>query len=536
MSSYLEKQKEDSFSKPFKLKVVMIHGLLGWGGDENETELIQAILGPYYNIQQQIDFSDKYEFIYPSLGKINNIHDQAVDLFFRLIGGVTDYGKENENNLFKHIKNAHKRFGINNIGSFPQWSNTNKIICVGHSFGTFICYHLQYLLRINWFHNNTNYSDSEYSLSKSELNENAISIIVGLNSCLSGSILPNLLCGTFNEKYKNESEKELIVKDSDGKMIDFFPFRFSPVRDIGYYIGVFIMITQTLSLKNRLFEFIFSYNINNYNWDVTFLDCLKLNHPIFKYDNALVNLSIRGSAEYTKNFKLCKDTLYLNFATNATWYSKFLNRYLPIFGKVFFPWWVLVYKYANDIKNTPDRIWPGNKNVSSESILLDNDLILNDALVSLLSQMAPIKWNNSNKIWEFIDSLDKLHIYNTEYIPINNSLYQCNSREELMSILELKDQLNTKLETNKKYTRKELINLVKKTIQTKNCPSKLNYMEQFEKGKLHIWVPTSDLEQLDHLSIVLMVKWRASKKLFEFWKILFRFIKIYSIDQKLITN
>lgn len=53
MSSYLEKQKEDSFSKPFKLKVVMIHGLLGWGGDGNENELIQAILGPYYNINNK---------------------------------------------------------------------------------------------------------------------------------------------------------------------------------------------------------------------------------------------------------------------------------------------------------------------------------------------------------------------------------------------------------------------------------------------------------------------------------------------------
>ena len=66
----------------------------------------------------------------PQVSPIGSAWDRACELYAQLVGGVVDYGKAHSE------AKGHARFGQDfGNGFVPDWSSTNKIHLIGHSFG-----------------------------------------------------------------------------------------------------------------------------------------------------------------------------------------------------------------------------------------------------------------------------------------------------------------------------------------------------------------------------------------------------------------
>ena len=120
-------------------------------------------------------------------------------------------------------------------------------------------------LYTRYFHECTNYKDSPTKIEHELFNQNSIALICTLHG---GNLMLHYLFGVF-DKDSTFNEKEKLMPDK--RKIAYSPLKLSPFN-IGYYIAILFDITQTLSTTNRLFDWLFSYKLSNYTWDVSICD------------------------------------------------------------------------------------------------------------------------------------------------------------------------------------------------------------------------------------------------------------------------
>lgn len=113
-----------------KFPVILIHGLYGWGKEDQNKH---PDLLPYWGNGLIEHLQDKgYEVYYPSLGPYNGAWDRACILWAYLFGGRVDFGK------IHSAMRGHERYGETYPGVLKDLGKTKghaKIELFGHSFG-----------------------------------------------------------------------------------------------------------------------------------------------------------------------------------------------------------------------------------------------------------------------------------------------------------------------------------------------------------------------------------------------------------------
>lgn len=79
------------------------------------------------------------------VGPASSAHDRAVEVFYKLKGGVIDYGEEHS------CRFKHSRFGPMQSALYPNWSANNPIHILGHSYGGNTALYLYQLLEDGYF-------------------------------------------------------------------------------------------------------------------------------------------------------------------------------------------------------------------------------------------------------------------------------------------------------------------------------------------------------------------------------------------------
>lgn len=117
--------------KIIKPKVVFIHGWLGWG--EGKMLGIRAWGGPFLSVRKLFE-QESYDTIELGVGPLSSSWDRAIEAYYQLKGGCTDYG------LAHSRKHGHERFGRCYPGKLKNWGNktdhgVEQIHLIGHSLG-----------------------------------------------------------------------------------------------------------------------------------------------------------------------------------------------------------------------------------------------------------------------------------------------------------------------------------------------------------------------------------------------------------------
>lgn len=109
---------------------VFVHGMFGWGQDEGIDRYL-----PYWgatggNLMAFLN-SLGYEAYAASVGPVSSAWDRACELYACLTGKRVDYGKAHAQQYHHH------RFGRTcEKPLIPEFSSTNKVHLIGHSFGS----------------------------------------------------------------------------------------------------------------------------------------------------------------------------------------------------------------------------------------------------------------------------------------------------------------------------------------------------------------------------------------------------------------
>jgi len=118
--------------------IVLIHGFMGWGGQE---------MGDYNYWGGDNNYVKKleqrgYRVIELSVGPVSSNWERAIEAYYQLKGGQVDYGKGHADKYRITQKPQGKFYD----GLFPDWSSKNPIHIIGHSMGGQTARMLNYLL------------------------------------------------------------------------------------------------------------------------------------------------------------------------------------------------------------------------------------------------------------------------------------------------------------------------------------------------------------------------------------------------------
>tara|TARA_Y100001970_G_scaffold293370_1_gene439761 strand:+ start:1263 stop:2474 length:1212 start_codon:yes stop_codon:yes gene_type:complete len=118
--------------------IVLIHGFMGWGPDE---------MGDYNYWGGEDDFVSLLEeqghvVFELSVGPVSSNWERAIEVYYQLKGGQTDYGKRHANKYNIIQKPKDKYYD----SLYPEWSNENPIHIIAHSMGGQTARMLNYLL------------------------------------------------------------------------------------------------------------------------------------------------------------------------------------------------------------------------------------------------------------------------------------------------------------------------------------------------------------------------------------------------------
>jgi triacylglycerol lipase len=151
-------------------KVFFVHGIFGWG----PGELPFSYWGDALDRFKERGF-DAHEV---KCGPVSSFHDRACELFAQIKGGDFIYDPKHNGTADDGSKRAVvRRDERSNVADplFPQWSQHNPIVLVGHSAGAHTCLKLQRLLAEDYFRIGSN--------------ADWISAIVCISGVLNGSTL-----------------------------------------------------------------------------------------------------------------------------------------------------------------------------------------------------------------------------------------------------------------------------------------------------------------------------------------------------------
>eukprot|EP00457_Paulinella_chromatophora_P015820 gb/GEZN01016502.1/.p1 GENE.gb/GEZN01016502.1/~~gb/GEZN01016502.1/.p1 ORF type:complete len:175 (-),score=10.00 gb/GEZN01016502.1/:245-769(-) len=122
-----------------KAPIVLIHGMFGWGYDRPMGGIVPSYWPGVVKEWQG-------GFLEIGCGASASDHDRAVEGFYQLYGGRTDFGQDHAQ------KYGHQRFGPTyERGLFPDWSADRPVHLIGHSYGGTTAIELYQLLAKDFF-------------------------------------------------------------------------------------------------------------------------------------------------------------------------------------------------------------------------------------------------------------------------------------------------------------------------------------------------------------------------------------------------
>ena len=270
----------------------------------------------YWSIGETVEGKD---VIFVNIGYFSSVHDAACDIYAQLKGGYAHYGKHHSQ------KCGHSERGKYIYqAQFPEWDKNNRISIVAHSNGVFVSYHLQYLLSIDYWNDNTTGC--------------MISVIIGINSMLNGSLALHFLSPTNSFDSEKMTSKGLKL-----------PNRVNTSTILKTLIGGYLSADYALhltGLNKYIYSPIYPFEVNNFT---KFLSVLRNVHPMqVEKDTNLWSCSYQGARELQQQWKQAtkegrfdfpnRKTLYINFCgksssddeiiPNITNYTKNITQYL----------------------------------------------------------------------------------------------------------------------------------------------------------------------------------------------------------------
>tara|TARA_Y100001970_G_scaffold293606_1_gene441540 strand:+ start:3659 stop:4864 length:1206 start_codon:yes stop_codon:yes gene_type:complete len=265
--------------------IVLIHGFFGWGNDEMGN---YRYWGGYKDIQKMYE---EYGFTVfnVSVGPISSNWDRAIEIYYQLKGGQTDYGLGHSRKHGLIQKPSDKIYK----GLYPKWDKNHPVHLIGHSMGGQTARMLQYLLETEIFEN-----DSLLNKEKSELlgmsRKGWIASITSLATPHDGSTLTDIVTKTF-------------------------PF-------VQYFIGVAGVV------GTKFYNFDLSqWNIKrgeNETWS-NYVRRMR-NHNAWETKNiSSWDLSLDGAAELNSFLNASPDTYYFSYSFSATSQDKSTGYHIP---------------------------------------------------------------------------------------------------------------------------------------------------------------------------------------------------------------
>ncbi|GMF65725.1 unnamed protein product [Phytophthora lilii] len=120
--------------------VVLVHGVFGYG----KNRPLWNSWSPYWPEEALRRLNQNHLMV--DVGALSSDHDRACEAFYQLYGGRVDYGED-------HSREAgHSRFGATYTTPLhPDWSASNPVHLVGHSFGGTTALELYQLLCSDFF-------------------------------------------------------------------------------------------------------------------------------------------------------------------------------------------------------------------------------------------------------------------------------------------------------------------------------------------------------------------------------------------------
>lgn len=278
--------------------IVFVHGLGGWGTDENIIDYWNEIM-----IEKYFPKEDYMTFI-ASVGAISSNWDRACELYAQIKGGKVDYGK------YHSELQSHKRFGIEHVGFYPEWNETKPITLIGHSMGGQTIRHLEKLLQIGDYNERKYTNSDEISslfIGQGRLIENLITI----STPHLGSPLFDIVGNYFTSKIKNIIIKIGMTFNKSEHIKEFYDM------DIDQF-----NLEQNIDETNEEYK---SRIENHYIWSSDYKD-------ISSYD-----LSPKGSEEFNSiSANVYDNTYYLAISTYHTYKIPGIN--ISIVSPFMLPW------------------------------------------------------------------------------------------------------------------------------------------------------------------------------------------------------
>jgi len=168
--------------------IVLIHGFFGWGNDEMGS---YRYWGGNKDIQKMYE-KNGFKVFNVSVGPISSNWDRAVEVYYQLKGGQTDYGFEHSKRYDLIQKPSDKEYK----GLYPQWDKDHPVHLIGHSMGGQTARMLQYLLETEIFENDS-LNIKEKSEILGEARKGWIASITSLATPHDGSTLADIVTKTF---------------------------------------------------------------------------------------------------------------------------------------------------------------------------------------------------------------------------------------------------------------------------------------------------------------------------------------------------
>lgn len=274
--------------------VVLVHGLGGWGLDENFVDYWnKTVLLEHFN-------PDEYNIHIASVGAISSNWDRACELYAQIKGGRVDYGHVHSK------KFGHSRWGKTFDGFYPEWDEQHPITLIGHSMGGQTIRMLEKLLQVGDI-SERNCVSFEDVIAPSRLFLGVgrwIETIVTISTPHKGSPLFDIFGNFMVDKIKDNIIKSALKLNKSEKIKDFYDF------DIDHF-GLGIRKNESREEYKKRIK---GHKI----WDSDYKD-------ISSWD-----LSCDGSEEFNNSSSPCyKKTRYLAIATYSTLKLPFVGIYVP---------------------------------------------------------------------------------------------------------------------------------------------------------------------------------------------------------------
>ena len=134
--------------------IFLLHGFMGWGREELKN---YYYWGGKYDLEKYL-IDSGYNVYTLSVGPVSSNWDRAIEVFYQIKGGQVNYGKVHSDK-YNLIQKPETRYYD---GLYPEWDDKNPIHIIGHSQGGQTARMLEYILKNNFSHEDSELLQQKY--------------------------------------------------------------------------------------------------------------------------------------------------------------------------------------------------------------------------------------------------------------------------------------------------------------------------------------------------------------------------------------